>query len=315
MPVNRVLIRDLEPPHKDATTGVHGVGASTVDSFANRDAAISTHKADASAHHTKYTDAEAQATVKANVEVGDLKTPTKALAMDSQKITGLGAPDSGDDAIRKDSVLPTLFDLNGLYWAMVLDSLDGFGQRVSGGTITLDPGSSPWWYGAIELATGATSGNYCELIKGLAKNFGGGPICTLSWTKKRRFKTRIRIDQITNQDAWVILGWPSDTTNNVGFRIINNKLYSVVTNDYTLVQDLFEIETLPDTCDRLLEVIYSPEIGVDFYVDGILRHTSVGSCLPTTENHANKLMFIRLKTTAAEDKKLHLSEFRFLQEE
>ena len=52
---------------------------------------LHTHKADASAHHTKYTDAEAQATVKANVEVGDLKTPTKALAMNSQNITGVAS--------------------------------------------------------------------------------------------------------------------------------------------------------------------------------------------------------------------------------
>ena len=52
---------------------------------------LSTHKADASAHHSRYTDAEAQTTVKANVEVGDLKAPTKALAMNSQNITGAGS--------------------------------------------------------------------------------------------------------------------------------------------------------------------------------------------------------------------------------
>ncbi|GAI62857.1 unnamed protein product [marine sediment metagenome] len=52
---------------------------------------LQAHKADASAHHARYTDAEAQATVKANVEVGDLKTPTKALAMNSQNITGVAS--------------------------------------------------------------------------------------------------------------------------------------------------------------------------------------------------------------------------------
>ena len=41
--------------HKSATTGIHGVGASTVDSVANRDTAITTHKGDASAHHVKTT--------------------------------------------------------------------------------------------------------------------------------------------------------------------------------------------------------------------------------------------------------------------
>ncbi len=43
----------------------------------------------ANQHHTKYTNAEAQATVKANVEVGDLKAPTKPLAMNNQDISGI----------------------------------------------------------------------------------------------------------------------------------------------------------------------------------------------------------------------------------
>ncbi|GAJ08264.1 unnamed protein product, partial [marine sediment metagenome] len=43
-------------------------------------------------HHAKYTDLEAQNTVKATVEVGDLKTPTKDLPMGSQGITGLAEP-------------------------------------------------------------------------------------------------------------------------------------------------------------------------------------------------------------------------------
>jgi len=52
-------------------------------------------------HHAKYTDAEAEATVKANVEVGDLKTPTKDLPMGSQKITGLATPAVDGDAATK----------------------------------------------------------------------------------------------------------------------------------------------------------------------------------------------------------------------
>jgi len=56
---------------------------------------------------TKYTDDEAQITVKANVEVGDLKAPTKALAMNSQKITGLLAPAAAGDALRKGTRITT----------------------------------------------------------------------------------------------------------------------------------------------------------------------------------------------------------------
>ncbi|GAJ01448.1 unnamed protein product, partial [marine sediment metagenome] len=48
------------------------------------------HKADAAAHHDKYTNAEAQTTVKANVEVGDLKAPTKDLDMNGENIVNAG---------------------------------------------------------------------------------------------------------------------------------------------------------------------------------------------------------------------------------
>jgi hypothetical protein len=52
-------------------------------------ALIAVHAAIAAAHHAKYTDAEAQTTVKANVEVGDLKAPTKPLAMNNQNVSGV----------------------------------------------------------------------------------------------------------------------------------------------------------------------------------------------------------------------------------
>jgi len=68
------------------------------------DGKISDHAGIPDAHHAKYTDAEAQATVKANVEVGDLKAPTKALDMNSQKITGLATPTAGSEAATKEFV-------------------------------------------------------------------------------------------------------------------------------------------------------------------------------------------------------------------
>ncbi|GAJ10836.1 unnamed protein product, partial [marine sediment metagenome] len=50
---------------------------------------ITAHQGAPSAHHAKYTDAEAQTTVKANVEVGDLKTPTKDLNMNDNTLTNI----------------------------------------------------------------------------------------------------------------------------------------------------------------------------------------------------------------------------------
>ena len=69
------------------------------------DTKISDHAAIPAAHHARYTDTEAQTTVKASVEVGDLKTPTKALAMNSQRISGLGAVTTAGDALPADANL------------------------------------------------------------------------------------------------------------------------------------------------------------------------------------------------------------------
>jgi len=44
--------------HEGKTTGIHGVGASTVDSVAARDSAIASHAGQESAHHTKFTTTE-----------------------------------------------------------------------------------------------------------------------------------------------------------------------------------------------------------------------------------------------------------------
>ncbi|MBA7636081.1 hypothetical protein ES703_43695 [subsurface metagenome] len=92
---------------------------------------IATHAGIPDAHHTKYTDTEAQDAVKANVEVGDLKAPTKALDMASQKITGLGTPAAGGDAATKDFVESLV---QGLDWQQsVLDELvDPPGSPVTG---------------------------------------------------------------------------------------------------------------------------------------------------------------------------------------
>ncbi|MBA7674080.1 hypothetical protein ES703_82287 [subsurface metagenome] len=57
----------------------------------------------------------------AGVEVGDLKTPTKALPMDGQKITGLGTPAAGEDAATKDYIDSLV---QGLDWQQsVLDEM------------------------------------------------------------------------------------------------------------------------------------------------------------------------------------------------
>ncbi|MBA7622117.1 hypothetical protein ES703_29488 [subsurface metagenome] len=81
----------LTVAHETATTGIHGVGASTIDSVALRDAAVA-----------------AEATARAAADALRLLlaggTMTGPIAMGNNKITGLAAPTAAADAARKAEV-------------------------------------------------------------------------------------------------------------------------------------------------------------------------------------------------------------------
>jgi len=104
-----------------------------VCSEAEADSKISTHAADDDAHHAKYTDAEAQATVKANVGPEELKAPAAALAMNSQKITGLAAPASAGDALRKGTALTITEMPANMKYAAISFIIDGGGSAITTG--------------------------------------------------------------------------------------------------------------------------------------------------------------------------------------
>jgi len=76
--------------HKGTTTGVHGVGASVVCSEATADSKISTHAGNASAHHSKTTDAS---------ELSSGELPTARLATNVKLTTITFAIDGGGSAI------------------------------------------------------------------------------------------------------------------------------------------------------------------------------------------------------------------------
>lgn len=82
----------LDLAHETETTGIHGVGASTIDSVALRDAAVA-----------------AEATARANADALRLLlaggTMTGPIAMGTNKITGLGDPAAAQDAATQAYVL------------------------------------------------------------------------------------------------------------------------------------------------------------------------------------------------------------------
>lgn len=182
------------------------------------DTSISTHAGVVDAHHAKYTDAEAQATVKAEVEVGDLKTPTKDLAMGSQKITGLGTPSAGGDAATKDFVESLV---QGLDWqASVLDEL-------------ADPPGSPAEvdrYLVIATATGDWAGQEDDIAEynGSAWDFTSPDTGMAVWVED------VGRQKVYNGTAWVAFGTTVDHGNLIGLadddhtQYLNNARHDVV---------------------------------------------------------------------------------------
>lgn len=154
----------LEVAHEAETTGIHGVGASTIDSLALRNAAIAAHAAIAAAHHTKFAqgdisalpesqldldqgtqalfdkivaDIAAEATARATADALRLLltggTMAGPIAMGGNKVTGLGAPTAAADAARKtdvDAVDVALDDVSFTAPSRALDTIYQNGSKI-----------------------------------------------------------------------------------------------------------------------------------------------------------------------------------------
>jgi len=136
--------------HEALTTGVHGVGTSTVDSVSARDSAISTHAGNPSVHHVKYTDAEAVTAMGVKADVNPLNHDKYTLeahasnhtdgtddiqnATDSQKglataaqITKLDSIEAGATADQTGSEIVTLLEALGAGNQLSHTKLDDIG--------------------------------------------------------------------------------------------------------------------------------------------------------------------------------------------
>ncbi|MBA7610509.1 hypothetical protein ES703_17717 [subsurface metagenome] len=169
-------------------------------------------------HHAKYTDLEAQNTVKANVEVGDLKAPTKVLDMNSQKITGLATPTAGSDAATKDLVDSMV---QGLDWQpSVLGELD----TPPGSPTTGDR------YLVIATATGDWVGHEDDIAEwdGSVWDFTAPGIGFAVWIED------VGRQKNYNGTVWVLFGTTVDHGNLLGLgdddhaQYLNNTRHDVV---------------------------------------------------------------------------------------
>lgn len=83
--------------------------------------------------HAKYTDSDAQTTVKANVKLNELQAPDGAVACGAQILDNIGAPSDAGDALRKGTALTITEMPANMKLATITFIIDGGGSAITTG--------------------------------------------------------------------------------------------------------------------------------------------------------------------------------------
>ena len=194
----------------------------------------------------------------------------------------------------------TRYAYQGIQWFTIFESLDGFLVAVTGtGAITLDSHS-------VLLATGATINSTCQLEK-----YASYSIIDPTWSKKRRFKTRIYFGHDTTQTIWIISGHP-DAAEHIGFKVVNGTLYKTVADGAT-ENPVDTGVTITAGNIVLLEAVFITATSCEFFVNGVSKGTLTAN-LPTGDLFASSMLFVYLTNTAAVSRSLRVSQWSFIQE-
>jgi len=195
--------------------------------------------------------------------------------------------------------LQLLYAVDGIFFNTWFESLDQCPPVVTGsGTVTIVEAG-------VRLSTGTTISSLASIMREPLY-----PIVPFTWAKKRRFKTKVEVYAITNQEIYIVTGWYG-TGRHVGFKVVDNILYGTVADGTT--EATVALVTLTGTTIMLLEAIFTPGVKCEFYVDGTLRGTLTTN-LPSGTDVADVLFYLRMTNTAAEDKRLWLNQLMMIQE-
>jgi len=209
---------------------------------------------------------------------------------------------AGEHAATVHNLIPNLqllYGIDGIFFNTWFESLDQCPPVLTGsGTVTMSEAG-------VRLSTGTTISSVVSIMREPLY-----PIVPFTWEKKRRFKTKVEVWAITNQEIFIVTGWYG-TTRHVGFKVVNNILYGTVADGTT--EATTALVTLTGTTTMLLEAILTPGVKCEFYVDGTLRGTLTTN-LPSGTDSAGALFYIRMTNTAAEDKRLWLNQWMMIQE-
>lgn len=190
----------------------------------------------------------------------------------------------------------TRYMYEGISMFTVFESLDGF--TVSGGvTIAGD---------IVKVTTAGSGADNQYIAKYLSLQ-----IATPSWDKPRRFKTKVQLRDDANQTGYIIMGQVG-TARHVGFKVVDNDLYSSVGNG-TAEANALLIENFTAVESYVLEAILEPGVQARFIVDGV-EYAPVTSGLPSGTVSAGFFVSVDLTESAAEVKEIWLSQWHFLQD-
>jgi hypothetical protein len=173
--------------------------------------------------------------------------------------------------------------------------------------------SVAWSTALVQGSTGTTSGSYVKFVKE-----GYGLALNTDWGKRRILAASASWGTNTNQNIWIVSGYApetgsTNTTQHIGFKVINNTLYGTVgngTNESTLL-----LETYIGGATRRLECILDPSVPeCRFYVDGVDKG-AITTNLPSGGAYAGYLFSAVVNNTAAENKSLSFRSVRIYQEE
>jgi len=137
-----------------------------------------------------------------------------------------------------------------------------------------------------------------------------------SWTKKTKFKSRVRSRVRTDSagaKSALSTGLIHETGGGFGFQHIPGTLQGISRNGTatTTVDLLTGLGTVSYTWS--LEAIFTPGVDIKFYVDGVLKGT-ITTNLPTSTYDTYRLMEVYCKSVGVYDHDIWISGFKLAQE-
>lgn len=192
------------------------------------------------------------------------------------------------------------FKRSDFHWFTFFESVDGYYTTPIGtGTTTVKTNK-------VTLDTGATINSKAILSK--TPNYLYAQF--FNWTKKREFKTSIYWWDLTLHTDWIILGG-EETDRHIGFKFINGILYGTVADGTT--EATLQIEIMAMGGERNLNVVWTPGVSAEFFVDSVSKGT-IETNLPSGLEHSNVMLNISIKNTEATTKFIEVSMWDFWQE-